>query len=78
MNWQRPKTDWVLTPDAERILGIPRDTLKRRYAAPGGFLVEGTHWRRGMHANSPYGWNIPLCIAALEEQGHIFTTEAQG
>ena len=35
---------WVKTKDAERILGIPADTLKRNYANKDkGFLIEGTH-----------------------------------
>ena len=45
--------NWVKTPEAEKILGIKRDTLKRYYANPDkGFLVEGTHWKRGMYHNS--------------------------
>ena len=45
--------NWVTTKDAERILGIKRDTLKRSYANPNtGFLVENIHWRSGMFRNS--------------------------
>ena len=44
---------WVTTKDAERILGIKRDTLKRSYADPNkGFLIEGKHWKKGMYHNS--------------------------
>ena len=79
---------WVSTPDAERLLGIPRDSLKRIYSDASkatrtkdgkqvlrskGILREGVHWRRGTDINSPYSWNIPACIEALRAAGHTFT-----
>ena len=66
--------NWVTTKDAERILGIKRDTLKRYYANPDkGFLVEGTHWKRGMYHNSSKYWNINACRETLLAKGFIFT-----
>ena len=66
--------NWVKTPEAEKILGIKRDTLKRYYANPDkGFLVEGTHWKRGMYHNSSKYWNINACRVTLLAKGFIFT-----
>ena len=66
--------NWVTTKDAERILGIKRDTLKRNYAHPNtGFLVEGTHWKRGMYHNSTKYWDINACRETLLAKGFIFT-----
>ena len=68
---------WVKTKDAERILGIPADTLKRNYANKDkGFLIEGTHWRSGMFPNSTRYWEINSCKATLLEQGYMFTNTA--
>ena len=69
--------NWVTTKDAERILGIKRDTLKRNYANPNtGFLVEGTHWKRGMYHNSTKYWEINACKDTLLKQGFMFTNSA--
>ena len=68
---------WVTTKDAERILGIKRQTLKRKYANPdSGFLIEGTHWRRGMYHSSTSYWDVNLCRATLLQQGYVFTNSA--
>ena len=65
---------WVTTKDAERILGIKRQTLKRKYANPEtGFLIEGTHWKRGMYHSSTSYWDINACKATLLQQGFMFT-----
>ena len=70
--------NWVKTPEAEKILGIKRDTLKRYYANPDkGFLVEGTHWKRGMYNNSSKVWDINACKATLLQQGYTFTKGAK-
>ena len=62
------------THEAEKILGIKRDTLKRYYANPDkGFLVEGTHWKRGMYHNSSKYWDINACRETLLAKGFIFT-----
>ncbi len=63
---------WFKTPDAARALGVCESTLKKSYAAPeakGGFLVEGIHYRRGPQKNSPIGWDVAACRAAMEERG---------
>ena len=58
---------WVTTKDAERILGIKRQTLKRKYANPEtGFLIEGTHWKRGMYHSSTSYWDIILCNILIQ------------
>ena len=74
----RPATEWVPTPEAEKVLGIKRDRLKRSFSYPAneqGFLLEGTHWKRGPFDNSPITWNLPKCIEALEAHGFTFTSE---
>ena len=71
----KPATEWVPTPEAERILGIKRDRLKRSFSYPtseDGFLREGIHWKRGPFANSPITWNLPQCIEALQAKGFTF------
>ncbi len=68
---------WVKTKQAEEILGIPADTLKRNYANPNkGFLVEGKHWKRGMYPNSSSYWEINSCKQVLLQQGFMFTNSA--
>ena len=77
----RPATEWVPTPEAEKVLGIKRDRLKRSFSYPAstqGFLLEGVHWKRGPFDNSPITWNLPECIEALEAHGFTFTTEEVG
>ena len=69
---------WVSTKDAERILGIKRQTLKRKYANPNtGFLVEGTHWKHGMYQSSSKVWDINACKQTLLQQGYTFTKSAE-
>ena len=71
----KPATEWVPTPEAERILGIKRDRLKRSFSYPtseDGFLREGIHWKRGPFDNSPITWNLPQCIEALQAKGFTF------
>ena len=69
--------NWVTTKDAERILGIKRDTLKRSYADPNkGFLIEGKHWKKGMYHNSTKYWEINGCREMLLQQGFVFTNSA--
>tara|TARA_R100000231_G_scaffold80604_1_gene61960 strand:- start:113 stop:343 length:231 start_codon:yes stop_codon:yes gene_type:complete len=69
---------WVTTKEAEEILGIPRRTLKRSYADPDkGFLVEGTHWKKGMYHTSTRYWEINRCKATLLKQGFMFTKVTQ-
>ena len=68
---------WVTTKDAERILGIKRDTLKRSYADPNkGFLIEGKHWKKGMYHNSTKYWEINGCKEMLLQHGFMFTNSA--
>ena len=77
----RPAKEWVTTPEAEQLLGIKRDRLKRSFSYPTseeGFLKEGIHWKRGPFDNSPITWNVPQCVKALEAKGFTFTTEEQG
>lgn len=61
---------WLPTGLAARTLGVSHDSLKR-YADRDGFLIEGKHWRRGVHPNSPRLWNLPACIDALAYRGRI-------
>jgi len=55
---------WLPTGQAARHLGVSTETLKR-YAKRDEFLIEGTHYRCGPHANSPYVWNVPACHQEL-------------
>lgn len=78
-NHARPSLDWVSTPEAEQILGIKRDRLKRSFSYPSnaqGFLKEGIHWKRGPFHNSPISWSIPACIEALEAKGFTFEEQS--
>ena len=59
---------WLPTGLAARALGCSVDTLKR-YAKRDEFLVDGKHWRRGPHPNSPWVWNVPACQEAIRWQG---------
>ncbi len=61
---------WLPTGLATRALGVSPDSLKR-YADQNCFLIEGKHWRRGVHSNSPRIWNIPECVDALSYRGRI-------
>jgi hypothetical protein len=62
--------EWLPTGKATNALGVSADTLKR-YALKEFFLVEGKHYRRGPHHNSPYVWHIPSCIDALTYRGRL-------
>ena len=55
---------WLPTGQAARHLGVSNDTLKR-YASRDEFLIEGKHWRRGAHPNSPWTWNVHGCRQAM-------------
>lgn len=59
---------WLPTGQATRVLGVSADTLKR-YAMRDEFLIDGKHWRRGPHRNSPMVWNIPACQEAIRWRG---------
>lgn len=75
MTFRKPSNDWVATPEAEKILGIKRDRLKRSFSYPtseDGFLREDIHWKRGPFKNSAYSWNLPKCIEALQAKGFTF------
>jgi hypothetical protein len=62
------RVSWLPTGEASRFLGVSADTLKR-YADRDCFLEEGTHWRYGVHRNSPRLWNVQQCLAAMTYQG---------
>jgi hypothetical protein len=62
--------EWLPTGLATNALGVSADSLKR-YAFRDCFLVEGKHYRRGVHHNSPYVWHIPSCIEALTYRGRL-------
>lgn len=70
-----PLNSWLPTGLAARTLGVSADSLKR-YADRDGFLVEGKHWRRGVHHNSPRLWNLELCVDALAYRGRIRQEES--
>ncbi|KAF0655016.1 hypothetical protein L107_00815 [Cyanobium sp. Copco_Reservoir_LC18] len=55
---------WLPTSQAARALGISPHTLKR-YADRDGFLIEGTHCRRGPYPNSPRVWEVNGCRQAM-------------
>ncbi|QPN61965.1 helix-turn-helix domain-containing protein [Synechococcus sp. CBW1004] len=57
-------SDWLPTPQAAQLLGISHSTLKR-YASRDRLLEEGTHFRRGPHANTPLLWHVPRCFQAI-------------
>jgi len=65
-----PASVWLPTGLAARTLGCSVDTLKR-YAKRDEFLVDGKHWRRGAHPNSPWVWNVPACQEAIRWQGRL-------
>lgn len=56
--------DWLPTGQAAQQLGVSACTLKR-YAKRDGILEEGTHFRHGVHANSPKVWHVKRCFQAL-------------
>lgn len=66
--------EWLPTGLAAQILGVSADSLKR-YADRDCFLIEGKHWRKGPHFNSPRVWHIPGCIEALSYRGRLRTKE---
>ncbi|QNI71975.1 hypothetical protein [Cyanobium sp. NS01] len=55
---------WLPTGQAARQLAVSNDTLKR-YASRDEFLIEGKHWQRGAHPNSPWTWNVHACRKAM-------------
>ena len=55
---------WLPTGQACRVLNYSATTLKR-YASRDGFLLEGQHWRRGPHRQSPMVWNVTACHDAI-------------
>lgn len=55
---------WLPTGQACRVLNCSATTLKR-YASRDGFLLEGQHWRRGPHRQSPMVWNVTACHPAI-------------
>lgn len=59
---------WLPTGPAALLLGVSAPTLKR-YADRDEFLVEGKHWRRGPHPNSPRVWDVQGCRAAITWRG---------
>lgn len=56
--------EWVPTSKAALALGISPCTLKR-YANRDGILEEGTHYRRGPHANTALLWHLERCFEAV-------------
>lgn len=60
--------EWLPTGQAALHLGVSSCSLKR-YADRDESLIDGQHWRRGPHANSPRVWNIPACEEALHWRG---------
>ena len=72
----QPKETWLPTTKAAKIFGISPYTLRRWGSPKTGFLREDVHWKRGMKASHPHGWNIELCSAELESQGFLFTNRS--
>ncbi|MEI6359507.1 MAG: hypothetical protein WCO50_04170 [Synechococcus sp. ELA619] len=56
--------EWLPTAQAAQALGISTCTLKR-YARRDGLLQEGSHFRRGPHANTALVWNVQRCFDAV-------------
>ena len=54
---------WARTSEAAVLLGMSRDTLRRRIED--GYLIEGEHFRRGLFPNTPVTWNVPATREAL-------------
>ena len=67
---------WLPTTKAAKIFGISPYTLRRCGSPKTGFLRENIHWKRGMKASHPYGWNMELCIAELKSQGFLLTNRS--
>jgi len=62
---------WLPSGRAAIALGVSIDTLKR-YADTDGFLIEGRHWRRGAHRNSPRLWDVVECLIAISHRRSHF------
>tara|TARA_B100000700_G_scaffold96780_1_gene108907 strand:- start:180 stop:440 length:261 start_codon:yes stop_codon:yes gene_type:complete len=59
------KKAWVKTAVAISYLNVSAQTLKRyRSINEGGFLLEGKHYRSGLHSNSSILWDLE----AVEEE----------
>jgi len=63
-------SQWLPTGFAARALGCSSDTLKR-YADRDEFLIDGLHWRRGPHRNSPRVWNLEACKQEIQRRGRL-------
>lgn len=61
----RKATLWVKTPRAVEQLGRSRSTLMRW--AKTGILTPGVHFVPGLHASSPYVWDVPAITQRLTE-----------
>ena len=68
---------WLSTGRAAAVLGCSADTLKR-YAKRDEFLIEGQHWRRGPHRNSPMVWNITGCQEAIRWRRQVGKRKQRG
>ena len=60
----------VLADYAAIQLGMSPSTFKR-YANHDELLVEGQHWRRGPHRQSPRVWNTQPCYRAMSWQERL-------
>ncbi len=65
-----PLSPWLPTGKAAQALGCSPDSLKR-YADRDEFLINGQHWRRGPHKNTPRVWNIEACKKEIQRQGRL-------
>ena len=72
----QPQETWLPTGKAAKIFGISPYTLRRWGSPKTGFLRENVHWKRGMKASPPHGWNMELCSTELESQGFMFTNRS--
>ncbi len=60
----QPSPEWFPTAEAAHYLGVSCCTLKR-YAKRDQILLEGTHFCRGPHSNTPLLWHVQRCFNAL-------------
>ena len=55
---------WKTTKEMADYFAISVQTLRKRWGGPGGFLVEGEHWRAGPHLSPrPSGPFTCQCVA---------------
>ena len=61
---------WKPTPTAaSELVGISKDTLKRKMESRGGFLENKVHYTLGPSRNSAITWNVDAVRDAFNQRG---------